>query len=1112
MTAKNAISDTGAFRPEASVFVTANAGAGKTSLLTRRVLSLLLHGVPPSKILCITYTNAASAEMQERVRRELGRWVLADDASLEASLRELLGHAPPEKIKARARSLFASVLDASDELRIQTIHGLCQSLLRRFSLEAGVNPHFGVIDSRTAQELLQEARIRLCTHAQKHDDELKRVLHRLATDMGEMALDSLLTAIIDDKQAFQALFGQINRQRLEASVWKQMGLPQDITIESLISRHFVYDTATLAALRDIARKLSQGEKTDRATAAALAGWLEGESPRRILMGDYIRCFVTDKGTARERIFTKNTLDNETQVEMLRREQQRVVAFSELARAHAIAKRTTDLLHLAEALLSLYEQLKRARAAIDYDDMILISLNLLQRSGMAAWVLFKLDGGIDHVLVDESQDTSPLQWHIIEILTSEFFSGEGRSKDDRSLFIVGDEKQSIYSFQGADLHAMGRMQRYFAEKIQDSGRPLLRRALLHSYRSTPEILQAVDAIFSREPAQKGVAAADALMQHQPIRLDARGVVELWPLAVAAEEDTISSVTLLARQLAQAIRGWLDEGRMLASAGRAIQPGDILILVARRNRFVDALVRALKRQHIPVAGIDRMQLGDNIAVQDLLALAQAALLPEDDLTLACVLKSPIFDMGEDQLFDLAHGRTKGETLWQRLQASENCKEAYQLLAAIRSRADYTLPYEFFAHVLDTLGARARFVGRMGVEYADPIDEFLSQCMGYEQNHVASLQGFLRWFASSKSEVKRDMEQAGERVRIMTVHGAKGLQAPVVILPDTTHTPKLRDHFLWGPFPDSEAGLPFWPGSSARDNELCAKLRQESRQRMLEEHHRLLYVALTRAEDHLYICGAAENEKIGAECWYELIRSGMTPLSTPFETPAGTGLRIGDKPGTLSVPPQDIPARHKPAADFRFLSTPAPQEPLPTKPLTPSALDSQDRVSLSPAKEKSVYERGRFIHALLQYLPQVPDSKLLSMAEAIARPYRHTLTTDVVEKAIAETFAIVNDPRYGFLFGEQALAEVPVVGNVQVSGQTVTVSGQIDRLYIGKNEVWIVDFKTGSQPAEAPRSYVRQLALYRLVVEKIYPDKTVVCALLWTGSSNITVLDEALLAPYI
>ncbi len=1107
-----------AFSPEASIFVSANAGAGKTSLLTNRVLSLLLHGIAPAKILCLTFTNAAAAEMMSRVLSELGKWVMADTSSLSKSLEKLTGEAPPPRLIKRARGLFAAVLEAPEGVRIQTIHGFSQSLLRRFPLEAGISPHFSVMDSSTEHELLKEARMRLFSRAQ-NDEALYASLRSIANDMSESTVNSLLREIISHKSRFRSISESMGGiQAASARLYNTLGVEPHATLATIISANFSYDASTLAALRAITGILLQGKATDSKTGAGLAAWLEkaGQEGRELLVAAYMDVFLTKEGEPRQRLFTKETL-NDAQAQQLLDERERVLRFHESWKAWKVAQSSHDMLHIAQALLELYEELKRTHVQMDYDDLILTARSLLMRPGIAPWVLFKLDGGIDHVLIDEAQDTSPIQWQIVTALTQEFFAGLGRTDAQRSLFVVGDEKQSIYSFQGADPIALGKMQRYFTRQIEDAAKPVHTIALTRSYRSTREVLQAVDSIFERDAARHGLTFDGSAVQHIPTRLSYPGTVEVWPLILPAEyEDAaapLTPISLLAHRIADQIAAWLKEGLWLEGKGRSVQPGDIMVLVRTRTSFVDRLVRRLKRRGVPVAGHDRMKLGDNLAVQDLIALGCSLLLPEDDLTLAAVLKSPIFNISEEALFTLAYNRGKA-TLWQRLREHADKPEfqaAYELFTQLRSKTDFIPPFELYSYLLDSLGARSRFVSRMGDEYNDPIDEFLGQALLFERSHTPSLQGFIHWLSSSESIIKRDMEQSQGTVRIMTVHGAKGLQAPIVILPDTMGLQSQPDALLWQ---EDEHTIPqvFWPRSRRNEESICSKLRMNKRDAELCEYRRQLYVALTRAEDQLYICGASSKKNLDENSWYYHIQQGLQGVSETIETPWGEGMRLGRAPlynrTTQATPLQ---AETTPPAHFDFLRSHAPAEPTPPQPLVPSRFAGEEPAGASPLTAGGTfYQRGTLIHRLLQYLPDINKESRAQAAANIAKLYRATLDEQTLAHCISEALHIIEHEPFAFLFGEGSLAEAPVAGSLIIKGKQVAVSGQIDRLHIGKDRVWIVDFKSGRAApeniSEIPAQYVRQMRLYQLLLKDLYPDKSVYCGILWTATPKLDELSDA------
>lgn len=1104
--------DLRALHPSSCVFVAANAGAGKTSLLTSRVLSLLLHGAEPGKILCLTFTKAAAAEMQARIQQQLGRWVMMNDEGLREQLAALLGHAPESGMLAHARSLFARVLDAPQPPRIQTIHSFCQSLLRRFPLEASVSPHFSLMDARTEQELLAEAKRRLLGQAAQADPQLSNAIASMAQQFAESTFQGVLKEIIQNKRKFRALLRGFALERAQAQLWEEAGFAPQTTCQNLMEAHFSYASDERERLWGAGRKLAAQEKS-RPLGEALLSWLSAGNERPLLWPAYRSFFLTQKDEPRKKLCADAPCQ-----EALATEQARVVAYDHAQKRLRIVENTLDLLAITEGLLAIYDALKRDHARMDYDDLIMHSKHLLETPGVSPWVLFKLDGGIDHVLVDEAQDTSPEQWAIIKALTEDFFSGESRSVADRSLFVVGDEKQSIFSFQGADVSLLAAMQEFFSRRIEAARQTVHTIKLTHSFRSTPEILQAVDAVFAQPGARDGLTSHDLVLSHIAVRSQHRGLVELWPCFES--DERVSGKTKMVRALTRAIRLWLDEGRFLPSRGRAMRPGDIVILVRSRGQLVGQMVRALKRAQIPVAGIDRMELTRNLAVQDLIALGRFALLPNDELTLAALLKSPLCDISEEQLFSLAYGRA-GHTLWQRLQAMRHegpaFAMAYEFLSEMQSRADFTTPYEFYAHALDTLGMRRRIIGRMGDEYADPMDEFLSQALSFERGHTPSLQGFLQWLASSESEIKRDPEQEADAVRIMTVHTAKGLQAPVVILPDTMEPDKLQDERLFWQ-QAGEGMIPLWLLASKENDARAALVRNRHKERKLQEYRRLLYVAMTRAQDFLCIAGATGRDKPPQASWYQLVRDGLVEIAPPFEHEAGQGLRVGEP---LGCAPKDAPhmagvsaGPPRPAhPSWEFLFSPAPSEPAPPKPLIPSRMEEAPP-GASPLQENFLYARGKLIHALLQYLPDIADDAREQAALTYLHKRQPDWTADQAQALVDEVLQVMRKPDWAFLFSPGSKAEVPITGMVMRGGSPVAVSGQIDRLYVGEQEVWIVDFKSNRDVPKGamPSAYLRQLALYRQLISQIYTEKTVRCAILWTAAPALSLLDEGALRAYI
>jgi len=1121
--------------PAISAWVSASAGTGKTRVLTDRVLRLLLAGVAPEKILCITYTRAASAEMEGRISTSLARWVTLEDSALRDSLAELTGSAPNAKTLTRARRLFAEVLDSPERIRIQTIHSFCQSVLARFPLEADVPPHFMLIDDNTSRELLAEARARLFADAIKPENqEYAEAIGEISAHISESSFVELLEQIIAQRRRFAEVPTDICR------LHEALGLATDADEQGLFQRHLRYTHDEERDLKQACEVLSGlTVKADLQTFEGLSLWLE----KREDIEAYLPTYLTQKNTPRKTIFTKEFGKAWPQLAAaLSDEQQRIIRYFEERQSLRIAQISRHVAVLAAAMLEIYREQKARHHYLDYDDLILHTVRLLEKKGVAPWVLFKLDGGIDHLLIDEAQDTAPEQWRIVDALAVEFFAGEGARSSKRTLFVVGDEKQSIFSFQGADPHEFDRMQGKFSKLATGAAKDFKRVRLALSFRSTAPVLAAVDAVFAAEDARDGLVFTESDIRHEVHRLGVKGRVELWPLIEADEEDALpqwhipdaSSYSkaphwVCAEQIAGTISGWLKEGGVLASGGRPIRPGDIMILVQRRGVFAGAMLRALKRKGVAVAGADRLVLTEHIAVMDCMALARFLLLPQDDLSLAEVLKSPFVGLSEEALFELAYNRGD-KSLWQQLKESSqstSClkrnaqdlrqstlaldpavklqddelrkndfEQAYIFLSDLLAQTDYLAPYELFAHVLEANDGRRKLYQRLGNEIDDPLNEFLALALDYGRTHPPSLQGFLHWLETGATEIKRDMEKGRDEVRILTVHGAKGLEAPVVFLPDTTRMPKHKNEILW-----MEDSIALWSPGQAYDDKHCRTLKEARRVDAEREYRRLLYVAMTRAEDELYICGWKGSKAISEGCWYELVRraaqnwgaeEGKLVLHSEQ-----TAVVKASPPAQMQPAPKSLPSwAHEMAA----------AEPVPGRPLAPSRLQPVPQ-GFSPFAD-TARERGILVHRLLQYLPDVAKAQRDEVMERFIARYGAALSEQERGQIAKEVIAILEHPEFSVVFGAGSVAEASIAG---VAGG-VSIAGRIDRLAVCENDVFIVDYKTGSSipvhESDVPAAYLQQMDAYRKLVAKIYPDKTVHCALLWTAAPKLIALSEKIM----
>jgi ATP-dependent helicase/nuclease subunit A len=1136
-----------AANPRASAWVAASAGSGKTKVLTDRVLSLLLAGVAPQRILCLTFTKAAAAEMAQRINAELGNWAIAEADDLTDRLKSLTRKPVDAAQFRRARRLFAQVLDVPDGMKIMTIHAFCQSVLRRFPIEAEVVPHFAVMDERDSSELLEAVQLELMVRAQAVDSPLAAAVADITSRIHETRFPDLMAELTAARGRIADLIARHGSvEALVTAIYTTLDLDPGDTPENIISAACDAGAFDDAGLRRAITALSQGSAADQKRADAIGLWLAEPEGRIPYFETYSAIFLTRTGEVRKSLITKPALASDPEAgDFLAAEAARILTIKERLRSANVAQATSVLVRIADALIESYTRHKSARALLDYDDLIIRTRQLLEAEGRAAWVLFKLDGGVDHILIDEAQDTNPDQWRVVAALADEFYAGmgvreealEGAQLPTRSVFAVGDIKQSIYSFQGAQPAAFEGMRRYFKNRASDAERGWEDVRLDVSFRSTGPVLQAVDTVFAHTPARSGVVDDGETLQHLPIRAGAGGCVELWPplTPIGPPEpepwkppvERVSAPGArerLAGLVARRIAAWIHEGEILESRGRPIEASDIMVLVRRRGPFVEALVRALKDLDVAVAGVDRMVLNEQLAVMDLLALGEFLLLPEDDLTLATVLKGPLLGLNDDDLFQLAHQRDGA--LWHalRLQAGggDRFGRAYDYLSHLLGEVDFLRPYELYAQLLNR-GGRASILARLGPDAADPLDEFLSLALTYERTNTPSLQGFLHWMATGRAEVKRDLEQAGGAVRVMTVHGAKGLQAPIVILPDTMQVPVASPQLLW---PETGDIMLWAPRAEDRDAAATAA-RDRARALQAEEYRRLLYVAMTRAGDRLYICGWETARGAPDDCWYRMVEDALDgvarSLESPFlandpETIEPTILRLEssqqDAPDTEAAVQQRADPPPLPA----WALEPAPPEPSPSRPLAPSRAE-QDPPVRSPvddAEDLNRFKRGTIIHYLMQWLPELPPEHRAAAARHHLARATLELSEEVQAQLAAETLAVLEEAAFADLFSPASLAEVPLSGVISgADGQARVVSGQIDRLLIADGTVTVVDYKTNRPPPATPDAvqpvYLRQLAAYRALLADAYPGFEIKCCLLWTDGPRLMELPNALLDQY-
>jgi len=1112
--------------PAASAWVGANAGSGKTHVLTQRVARLLLAGSDPQRILCLTYTKAAAAEMQNRLFKILGGWAMAPDDLLGVELAAIAGDSAPIVDGSRladARRLFARALETPGGLKIQTIHAFCDALLRRFPLEAGVSPRFEVLDDR--QSALMIAAIRAGTAADAEagtDTSFDGVAERLNED----GIDGLIDAVLAGRAEFGG--GAIDA-RLEAHFGETVKESPAALAAAALGR---LDWERLGIY---AGQMAEGGAADTAAAAALAEarGLKNSSPlgaARRLAG----VFTTAKGEPRSRgrFPVKKVIENHPDADAFT---DAMIVWScgllDTLHTRESAARARDLDAFASTLLARYRRAKDNRALLDFDDLVSRASELLTRSDMAAWALYRLDQGIDHILVDEAQDTSPGQWAVIRAIAHEFNTGEGARAVNQTLFVVGDEKQSIYSFQGAEPQAFGENRQHFGDWLEGMDGRLARPDLITSFRSAPGILAYVDAVFAGGAAA-GLTVDGDPVEHLAHRAQDASRVDLWPLVEPdpAEDppdwwepvDTPppgSAKARLARMLADEIQRMLAEDRLPAKAGRPgrrLRPGDILVLVTRRDALAQGLIRELKAKGLAVAGSDRLSLAEELTVKDLLALVKVATTPGDNLSLAALLRSPLCDVSEDALFALAHGR-KG-TLWQAVMDAEaEHPETAAMLRDMAGQADFLRPYEFLERVLIRHDGRRRLLARLGHEAEDPIDELLAQALAYEAREAPSLAGFIAWIEAGDIKVKREMERGANEIRVMTVHGAKGLEAPVVILPDTMSKGGGgggRPTLLPAASGTNQPRLMLWAAAKAEDDPVTRNARDKAAARDAAERKRLLYVALTRAEDWLILCGAGQDSK-KTKTWYELLEQGADKFGGWLELPgpAGPVRRREDNPVVLTGAAEEggVEGVAGPSVLMRPAWLAKARREERAKRISPSNLGEHDADGGAGLGREMALTRGSAVHLLLERLANRPAELRRELAMRLLAHSFPDLPGEIAAGVVAEALAVFGAAFADEVFGPNSLAEVGMALALPATAAT-TMLGRIDRLVIGPARVQVVDFKTDAQPAsgpgEAPEAYLLQLACYRSALAARYPQHLVEAAVLWTVGPVLMPIDSGVL----
>ena len=1101
-----------AAQPNVSTWLSANAGSGKTRVLTDRVARLLLDGVSPENILCLTYTKAAATEMQNRLFKRLGAWAMRDSADLFNDLIELgVDRDLDETALRHARTLFAKAIETPGGLKIQTIHSFCATLLRRFPLEAGVSPQFAEADERSIRLLIQDI-----LESMARTPALGDIMTGIARYSSDTQIEDLLKNILSNRHSF-------NTPENREYIAKRFGAPASGTMQQAINDHF--DDADIKLVRDLIPHLNASGTNDQKAAVKLVAFQSLEAANIALLESVFLNGAKAKAPFQAKIDSFPTKACRSGpaaalVDDLNDLMTRVEDFRNIRLAIEMTERTTALHAFAAEFLPRFEREKQLRGWLDFDDLISKARDLLTNPLVAEWVLYRLDGGIDHILVDEAQDTSPIQWDVIEKLAQEFTSGQGARADvTRTIFVVGDKKQSIYSFQGADPREFDRMRDTFAERLKATNQPFQPLSLEYSFRSSAAILSVVDNTFDG----RGASGFAPDSKHRAFKDTLPGRVDLWPVIEKTEQvddenwyDPVDKLgasdyrVQLAERIASYIHTLIARGELIpdGDGARPIRAGDIMILVQRRSELFDEIIRACKQRGLPMAGADRLKVQEEMAVRDLIALLSFLATPEDDLSLAVVLKSPLFGWDEQRLFDLAH-RRKSKYLWTALRDQADLyPNEVAILNDLRDNTDFLRPYDLLEQVLTKYDGRKRLVGRLGSEAVDAIDTLLSQALIYEQSETPSLTGFLTWIGTDELDIKRQLDSNSNEIRVMTVHGSKGLESPIVILPDTAKRElRLRDDIL-----KSDDGFAFWKTSKDNLPQLGQDAYEDRVLSETQERDRLLYVAMTRAEKWLIV--AASGDLGGTpQSWYEQVQDGMVKTgAVDYDFGFGTGLRVShmDWPTTTTASDTKSNKQIAPLPEWVAQSAPAPQAVVTH--VSPSNLGGAKAIGGSDGRdEDAAMLFGSQVHALLEHLPNIPAPQRAARAASILDGYGISADHDALSAIMGHVEPVLGNADLSWIFEPDTLTEIGISAHLD-GDDHLPIYGVIDRLCITEQDVHIIDYKTNAvvpeSPDQIPQGILRQMAAYQRAVMIMYPDHAVHAGILWTANATYMPIPDMFL----
>lgn len=1143
-----------AMRPQGSVQVAAAAGTGKTHVLTRRFLRLLLEDghLRPSEILAVTYTKAGATEMRNRLTEILARWAVMPENELSKTLTEILERTPAANTLSRARALFTDVLDDPVGIRVLTVHSFCQSLLAQFPLEAGINAGFRILEGREAEALLQEKVAQTYTHMADWTPDQSPywwAFSWMVTHLADASLQSEFKDYVENRRRYERLFQNggglegVLADLAEALDIPLPDAPPDKILAEVESRqladlenHRGFLKAFAEALAEDKGVVAQGNK-DRLNSFLAATSQEEKHER---LPELYAVFETTKGAKRAKIVPAGVAKAwpgmpdeadgfycvlEGHKETLNKYKTYFKTASYLVMAHEIGQR--------------YAEAKHSQGMLDFEDLIRHSKNLLTGdAGKAAWVRFKMDGHIRHIMLDEAQDTDSDQWDIVRALIDDFFTGQGQHEGqnmegalNRTFFAVGDGKQAIYRFRGAERHVFEGMLPEISQMAAPAGHQVRFVDLNTSFRSSNVILDFVDSVFSTPENRHAIDGQTEPLKHEAFHLGAGGRVEILPPEPAQKPDrsTVYSWQLplpdrrtdgeetprmrLFNRLATRLKTLIEQQPFLATEGRFLVPSDIMVL-CRTSGHMELFLNALATTGVTASKTGDLELAQAPAVTDLMAVLRFLANPTDDLSLLHALRSPLFGLTNAELEQLRqrHASGRSPTYFKTLCRMPDAGFAAMAstLKNLLNQVDLATPHQLLQKTLGTSQGRGnllwRYTGATDSAAAETInqalDSFLDAALDYSSKEGTSLIGFLHWFDQGGLRIKIEAGANKNAVQVMTAHASKGLQAPVVVLPETGtsfYSQSKTDHKLWRVDGETHQDDLFLFGASEQHRtSLQSALMKAEKQRVFDDEMRLLYVALTRAQEHLIIAATAPAKE---DNWYTLMTE---QIQADGENPAwqkhpdGTLLYQEKhlftdapvKPDATPEPENEAPplpawVQTRPEAEHRAENILAGENP--------GENPGENRAAqLMEGETRQKYRRGLLLHRLLEVLPGLPDDNTRRQKGRNFLAYSGTdFCSEKREQLLADALAVIAS--HPELFGEGYRPEATLA---MADKQGRRLKGRVDCLRLTPDTVYITDYKTDVTPPETvPAAYRKQLQAYAAMARSIWPDRAVKTAILWT-----------------